>query len=88
MRFANTPNADSNDGTCGEDGMTDLNQSSVQLLHLVTAIDERRGMLGFCCETQPLATVRSYGCPKRCPFCQQENPVTTDFSTKKNGEKL
>ena len=68
--------------------MADVNESSVQLLHFVAAIDEQRGMLGFCCESQPLATVRSYGRPKRCPFCQQESPVSTGFSMKKNGEKL
>jgi len=65
--------------------MTDANKSSVQLLHLVTAIDEQRGMLGFCCESQPLATVRSYGNPKRCPFCLQENSVSTGLSMKKDG---
>ncbi len=59
------------------DEMTDVNKTSAQLLHFVAVIDERRGMLGFYCEGQPLATVRSYGPPKRCPFCQQENPVST-----------
>lgn len=68
--------------------MTDSKNSSVELLHFVAAIDEQRGMLGFCCESQPLVTVRSYGQPKRCPFCQQENPVSTGFSMMKNGEKL
>lgn len=45
------------------------------LFHLVTAVDERRGMVGFCCESHPLATIRSYGFPVRCPFCQQPRPV-------------
>jgi hypothetical protein len=68
--------------------MTDVNKSSVQLLHFVAGIDEQRGMLGFCCESQPLATVRSYGHPKRCPFCQQENPVSTGLSVKKERERI
>ncbi len=60
--------------------MTDAKKSSADLLHFVAAIDGQRGLLGFCCESQPLATVRSYGNPKRCPFCQQENPVSISLS--------
>jgi len=63
--------------------MTDTNKSSAQLLHFVLVMDDQRGMLGFCCESQPLATVRSYGNPKRCPFCQQENPVSPSLSMMK-----
>ena len=58
------------------DEMTDVNKTSAQLLHFVEAVDERRGLLCFACESQPLATIRSYGPPKRCPFCKQENPVS------------
>lgn len=58
-------------------------KSSAPLLHFVSAIDERRGTIGFCCETQPLATVRSYGHPQRCPLCQQENPVYRSLSIMK-----
>lgn len=67
--------------------MTDVKKSSAHLLHFVATIDEQRGMLGFCCESQPLATVRSYGQPKRCPFCQQENPISTSLSMEENKEK-
>lgn len=67
--------------------MTDVNKSSVQLLHFVAAIDEQRGMVSFCCEVQPTATIRMFGTPVRCPFCQQENPVSTGFSMKRNKEK-
>lgn len=67
--------------------MTDVNKSSSQLLHFVAAIDDQRGILSFCCDSQPLATVRSYGHPKRCPFCQQENPVSTGLSMKKDGSR-
>jgi len=81
-------NVDSNDGTCEDDEMTDVSKSSSHLLHFVEAVDERRGLFSFACESQPLATIRSYGRPKRCPFCQQENPVTTGFSMMKKGEKL
>ena len=48
---------------------------SVHLLHIMTGVDEQRGMLSFCCESQPLATVRTFGTPVRCPFCQQLRPV-------------
>src|SRR5208283_977239 len=61
------------------DEMTDVNKTSAQLLHFVTAVDERRQLFSFVCESQPLATVRSYGHPKRCPFCQQANPISTSF---------
>jgi hypothetical protein len=45
-----------------------------RLLHYVTG-SEQRGMLSFCCEGQPLATIRSFGIPTRCPICQQVNPL-------------
>lgn len=60
--------------------MTDVNKTSAQLLHFVLVMDDQHGMLGFCCESQPLATIRSYGRPKRCPFCKQENPVSMGLS--------
>jgi len=47
----------------------------VYFLHFLAAVDERRGVYSFCCESQPLATVRSYELPKRCPFCQEQDPV-------------
>jgi hypothetical protein len=48
---------------------------SARLLHLVTALDEQRGMISFCCESHPLVTVRTYGPPARCPFCHQPSPL-------------
>ncbi len=33
---------------------------STGLLHLVTSVDEKRGMVGFQCESNPLTTVRSF----------------------------
>lgn len=68
--------------------MTEVNKSSVPLLHFVAVIENQCRMLGFCCETQPLVTVRSYGNPKRCPFCLQENPVSTGLSVRKKREKI
>jgi hypothetical protein len=65
--------------------MTGVNKSSVQLFHFVAAIDEQRGMHAFCCESQPMATVRSHGLPSRCPFCRKENPISTSLSMKKDG---
>jgi hypothetical protein len=55
-------------------------EQSTQLLHFVTAVDGKREMVSFCCEGQPLATVRSYGPPARCPFCQEENPVGGEWN--------
>jgi hypothetical protein len=57
---------------------TELNKTgrrSVHLLHFVTAVDEHRRVFSFCCESQPLATVRSFGPPTRCPFCRQGDPI-------------
>jgi len=67
--------------------MSDVNKGSAPLLHFVVAVNQQRRMLSFCCEGQPLATFRSHGHPKRCPFCQQENPISTGFSMKRNEEK-
>jgi hypothetical protein len=67
--------------------MNHVSKSSAQLLHFVAAIDFQRGMLSFYCERQPLATVRIFGTPTRCPFCQQENSISTSFSMKQNKEK-
>lgn len=65
--------------------MTEVNKSSARLLHFVEVIDERRQRFSFVCELQPLATVRSHGHPKRCPFCQQDNPVSAGLSLKSDG---
>ena len=66
--------------------MTDGNISSARL-HFVVAIDQQRRSLSFCCEIQPLATIRTFGTgtPARCPFCQQENPISTSLSMQKDG---
>jgi hypothetical protein len=57
------------------------NQQFTQMLHFVTSLDEHRRMVSFCCESQPLATVRSYGVPVRCPFCQQASPIDSKQKT-------
>lgn len=69
--------------------MTAPKKTPTDLLHFVAAIDKRQQLLGYVCELQPLATVRIYGHghPTRCPFCQQENPVSTSLSMEKNKEK-
>jgi len=71
-----------------ETGMIDAPQNPAPSLHFVTAVDEKREMLSFCCETQPLMTVRSLRHPKRCPFCQQENPDLTTLPTDNGKENL
>ena len=50
-------------------------------LHLIVGSSER-GMVFFACERAPLMTFQSYGFVKRCPICQQENPI----SVKKENE--
>jgi hypothetical protein len=45
------------------------------LLHAVTTVDEKRGMVGFSCESNPLTTVRSFRPVLRCPFCRQPRPL-------------
>jgi hypothetical protein len=69
--------------------MTDGNKSSARL-HFVVAVDQQRRSLSFCCEIQPLATIRTFGTgtPARCPFCSQENPVSASVSMKQNEEKV
>jgi hypothetical protein len=46
---------------------------SIGLLHVVTATDEKRGMVAFCCESHPLTRVRSSRPVLRCPFCRQSH---------------
>lgn len=68
--------------------MTDVNKSSVQLLHFVVAVDQQGRTMSFCCESQPLATIRSYGLPSRCPFCLQVKPISAGLTMNKNEEKV
>jgi hypothetical protein len=48
--------------------------------HFVVAVNIERGMMSFCCATQPLATVRSFGPPLRCPFCRRHVPWRLSLS--------
>ena len=48
---------------------------STGLLHVVTAVDEKRGMVAFSCESNPLTAVRSLRPVLRCPFCRQPRPL-------------
>jgi len=68
--------------------MTDAKKPPRPMLHFVTLVDERRGIVSFCCEGKPLSTARSFGPPSRCPFCQQRNPVSTALSVKNHREKI
>jgi hypothetical protein len=43
-------------------------------LHLIVGNGER-GMVFFACEQALLMTLQSYGFVRRCPICQQENPI-------------
>jgi hypothetical protein len=68
--------------------MTKFSKCFVQLLHFVVAVDQQQRFMSFCCESQPLATIRSYGLPSRCPFCQQVKPVSAGLTMNKNEEKV
>jgi hypothetical protein len=50
-------------------------KSTIRLLHRMTSFDQKTEMLSFCCEGQPLATIRNYGFPPRCPICRQVDPL-------------
>jgi hypothetical protein len=67
--------------------MTEPKKTSTDLLHFVATTDQRRQVISYVCELQPTATIRMFGTPVRCPFCKQENPVSTDFVMKRNKEK-
>jgi hypothetical protein len=43
-------------------------------LHLFVG-NSRTGTVFFACEQAPLMTFQNYGSPKRCPICQQRNPI-------------
>jgi hypothetical protein len=51
-----------------------VKQASSTTLHLIVGKSEG-GMVSFACEQAPLMTLRGYGSVKRCPICQQENPI-------------
>jgi hypothetical protein len=48
---------------------------STGLLHVITAVDEKRGIVAFSCESNPLTLVRSFRPVLRCPFCRQSRPL-------------
>jgi hypothetical protein len=48
---------------------------AARLLHVATTYDKRRKILAFVCETNPLATLRTFGLPVKCPFCQRRRPL-------------
>jgi hypothetical protein len=51
-------------------------ESSTQYFHFLASIRQNRNQYAFVCESQPLLTVTSYGHPKRCPLCRQDNPIS------------
>ena len=68
--------------------MTKFSECAAQLLHFVLAVDQQQRSMRFCCESQPLVTIRSYGLPIRCPFCQQVNPVSAGLVMNKSEKQL
>jgi len=53
-------------------------EGSAQYLHFLASIRQDRNQYTFVCESQPLLTVTSYGRPKRCPLCRQDNPIGSE----------
>jgi hypothetical protein len=49
--------------------------------HWLLAVDQKRQLVAYVCDVQPLATIRSYGHPVRCPFCRCMSPLTAGGST-------
>jgi hypothetical protein len=47
-------------------------------LHFLASVRQSRNRYAFVCESQPLLTLTSYGRPKRCPLCTQENPIGSE----------
>lgn len=47
----------------------------LRALHFTSRLDEKRGLLRFVCDSQPLMTLTSHGVPRRCPFCGQNYPI-------------
>jgi len=50
-------------------------EGSAQYLHFVAGVQQSKNQYAFVCESQPILTVRTYGLPKRCPLCRQNNPI-------------
>jgi hypothetical protein len=53
-------------------------ESSTQYFHFLARVKENRNQYAFVCESKPLLTVTSYGLPKRCPLCRQNNPIGSE----------
>jgi hypothetical protein len=53
----------------GDDG------EGLRLKHFAERVDEKRRLLRFVCEGQPLITLTCYDLPKRCPLCSQSHPI-------------
>ena len=56
--------------------------------HMLVAIDQKRQLISYVCEVQPMATIRSDGHPARCPFCRCMNPVTAGESPENLWDRL
>jgi hypothetical protein len=48
---------------------------STPYLHFIAAVRQDRDQNAFVCEGQPLLTVTTFGRPKRCPLCGQDDPI-------------
>jgi hypothetical protein len=50
-------------------------EGSGQFFHYFSGVGLNRHQYAYVCEVHPLLTLKSYGLPKRCPLCQQRNPI-------------
>jgi hypothetical protein len=53
---------------------TPLIVTGTETQHMIAG--EERGMVFFICETQPLATLKTFGLPTKCPLCSMVNPIS------------
>jgi hypothetical protein len=63
-----------------------IRKVSEATLHLLAGSNDR-GLVFFCCEQEPLLTLRSYGVPSRCPICQQSDPISSELGKNPAAEK-
>jgi hypothetical protein len=62
-------------------------KSSVRLLHRMMSLGRETKMVSFCCEGQPLATIRNYGFPSHCPICRQADPLRCERQVEEHRDK-
>jgi hypothetical protein len=64
-----------------------IKKAPAATLHLIVGGNDR-GMVFFCCEQVPLATLQTFGPHKleRCPFCGTKNPLRGETHDSQQGQ--